>query len=101
MTPRMSKSSPLDRIADFLDQHKIADYRGRWSVAVAFGVMIPVGLAKEIYRATGRTPARTGKPLGSCRTCKFSIKGRDRGWSAPCVSCSRPEMTNWKRKRPE
>ncbi len=34
-------------------------------------------------------------PKGSCGTCIFATNGRERGWSSPCCSCSRPLMSNF------
>ena len=36
------------------------------------------------------------KPIGHCKDCYASIDSRERGYAEPCLSCSRPEMSNFK-----
>jgi len=88
----------LNIIADQLDHHKPCDHTGAWEAVgvVSFGVQIKAEDVKAIFAVLDREPARTKKPLGSCETCRFAENGRERGWRAPCVSCSRPEMSEFK-----
>ena len=61
---------------------------------------LPQATPKEIevlMGLAGIVPDRI-ESLGSCRTCKWSDNGNERGYSVPCVSCKRPRMTLWEPK---
>lgn len=38
------------------------------------------------------------KLLGCCKDCNGAVKGRERGYEEPCLTCSRPEMSNFKKR---
>lgn len=66
---------------------------GRWRfVSCGLGQVTPDELDK-LFKFAGIRPDEI-TVVGDCADCANSDKGRERGYSAPCVSCLRPSHIN-------
>ena len=92
----------LQRVLSALYSPEQDGYRGyigdgRWSFVTAGLPQTTPEELNALFRLAGIVPnAIVSK--GTCATCRYSIKGGERGWVQPCVSCVRPLMSNWEGK---
>jgi hypothetical protein len=71
---------------------------GKWDfVSTSLPQTSPSEL-NDLFMLAGIKPDKI-VPKGTCKDCAHSKDGRDGGWDKPCVSCGRPKMTLFKRKR--
>lgn len=71
----------------------VSRHNGRWSfVSTGLGQVTPVELDK-LFTFAGMTSDEI-EIVGDCVDCANSDEGRERGYSAPCVSCLRPSHIN-------
>lgn len=78
------------------DQGGFPDYRmGQWDFVTAGLPQVTPEELNVLMKLAGIVPDEI-VPIGGCATCKFSLAGRSRGWTAPCVSCKMPMMSNYK-----
>jgi len=69
--------------------------KGKWDfISTALPQTTPEEL-NQLLDLAGIVPDKI-VPLGDCRNCVHSDHGRERGYKAPCDSCGRPGMTNFK-----
>ena len=67
----------------------VGRHNGKWSfISSPIGQVKPVDLDK-LFAFVGIVPDEI-KPKGSCRDCKHSRNGHERGYEQPCVVCLRP-----------
>lgn len=77
---------------------KNPDGSGKWLFnTTSLGGITPKQL-DALYRMAG-LERREIIPLGRCSDCAHSrANGREQGYQGPCLSCSRPRMSNFVRK---
>ena len=72
---------------------------GGWAF-VSTGLGQWTGADMDVLYAAVQRPPRSVGIFGPCSTCRFAVRGHgvqsvERGYAAPCGSCSRPSHDNW------
>lgn len=104
MTPEQQKG--IDALRDVLQRMR-SDDQGGYSLYQGNGkwAFVSTGLPQTTPEELNKLFALVGvepdmiQSLGSCKTCRYSIGGRSRGYARPCGSCKMPMASNWEKRK--
>ncbi len=83
------------------DQGGYSSYKGdgKWSFASTSMGQVEGDELNDLFAMAGIEPDVI-ETKGLCEDCVFSVKGQERGYSAPCCQCSRPRHSHFVQSTP-